>query len=94
MKKLVQGKITEKDENDLIEMGKFYFLNGRYDEAIKEFENALKVNPKSADAYFNLGITKEVKNDISSARRMYEKVMQLDPKHKNARKRLDKLIGL
>jgi len=88
------GKFSIKDETDLMEMGKFYFLNSKYDEAIEEFENVLNINPRNAEAYFQIGITKEAKNEIDCAKKMYEKAIKLNPHNKSARERLDKLIGL
>lgn len=83
-----------KEEVDLIEMGKFYFISGKYDEAIDEFEKVIKINPRNADAYFNMGIVKEAKNDSSGAKKMYEKTLEIIPDHKTAKKHIDKLVGL
>ena len=83
-----------KEEIDLVEMGKFYFISGKYDEAIEEFEKVVKINPKNADAYFNIGMVKEAKNDSSGAKKMYEKTLEIIPDHKTAKKRIDKLVGL
>jgi len=82
------------EEVDLIEMGKFYFISGKYDEAIEEFEKVVKINPKNADAYFNMGMVKEAKNDSVGAKKMYEKTLEIIPDHKTAIKHLDKLVGL
>ncbi|PIU83250.1 MAG: hypothetical protein COS68_05050 [Elusimicrobia bacterium CG06_land_8_20_14_3_00_38_11] len=87
-------KNFSKEEIDLIEMGKFYFISGKYDEAIAEFEKVIKINPKNADAYFNVGMVKEAKNDSSGAKKMYEKTLEIIPDHKTAKKHLDKLVGL
>jgi superkiller protein 3 len=93
MKKVdAAGMQPGKDEVELIEMGKFYFLSGKYDEAIREFEKVIKLNPRSADAYFNIGVAREAQNDMESARKIYEKVIKLVPGHQSARGRLDKLI--
>lgn len=81
-------------ELELIEMGKFYFLAGKYQEAKKEFNNALEINPNNPEIYFNLGVTSEACNEVESAKKVYEKAIKLDPAHKRARERLDKLIGL
>ena len=83
-----------KEEIDLVEMGKFYFISGKYDEAIEEFEKVVKINPKNADAYFNIGMVKEAKNDSSGAKKMYEKTLEIIPDHKTAKKHIDKLVGL
>ncbi len=87
-------KNFSKEEIDLIEMGKFYFISGKYDEAIEEFEKVIKINPKNADAYFNMGMVKEANNDSSGAKKMYEKTLEIIPDHKTAKKHFDKLVGL
>lgn len=80
-------------EQDLIEMGKFYFLNHKYDEAIGEFQKAIKLNPKNPDIYYNLGLLYETKNMKPEAKQMYTKALELNEKHKLAREHLDKLVG-
>ena len=92
--KKVTLKDFSKEEIDLVEMGKFYFISGKYDEAIEEFEKVIKINPKNADAYFNVGMVKEAKNDFSGAKKMYEKTLEITPDHKTAKKHMDKLVGL
>lgn len=81
-------------EQELIELGKFYFLNQKYDEAIKEFEKALKINSKSPQLYYNLGIVYEAKNMIEKASEMYRRALELDPNYTFAKEHLDKLIGV
>lgn len=93
MKKELPRNIS-KEEIDLIEKGKFYFVSEKYDEAIAEFERVIKINPKNADAYFNMGIVKEAKNDSKGAKKMYEKTLEITSDHKTAKKHLDKLVGL
>jgi len=52
---------------DLIELGKFYFLNGKLNQAQIEFERAAQINASSSEAYYNLGLVYESKNDRQSA---------------------------
>ncbi len=80
-------------ELDLIEMGKFYFLNHKYGEAIDEFQKAAKLNPKNPDIYYNLGLLYETKNMKQEAKQMYTKALELNEKHKLAGEHLDKLVG-
>ncbi|MFH1783985.1 MAG: tetratricopeptide repeat protein [bacterium] len=80
-------------EQDLIEMGKFYFLNNKYDEAIGELKKAANLNPKNPDIYYNLGIIYETKNMQQEAREMFTKTLELNEKHQLAQEHLDKLIG-
>lgn len=85
--------LTKADEDCVIDLGKFYFLNGKYDAAISEFMKAQKFDPKNADVYYNLGITYEAKNEPSKAKEMYLKCLELNDKYVLAREHLDKLIG-
>ncbi len=85
-------KLKER-EQDLIEMGKFYFVSEKYDEAIDEFQKALKLNPKNAEIYYNLGIVYETKNINQEAKEMYAKTLEINKDHKLAQEHLDRLVG-
>jgi Flp pilus assembly protein TadD len=91
--KMQKKPISEK-ELDLIEMAKFYFMNSKYDEAIEELNKVLEVNPKNAEAYYNLGLIYEHKNQKEDARNMYEKALNIDPEYKLAREHINKLMGI
>ena len=85
---------SETVEQELIDLGKFYFLNQKYDEAIREFEKALKINTKNPQVYYNLGIVYEAKNMVEKASEMYRCVLELKPDYTFAKEHLDKLIGV
>jgi tetratricopeptide (TPR) repeat protein len=82
------------NEADHIELGKFYFLNNKYDEAVFEFKKVLEINPGNAEAYYNIGLIKESSNQMDEAREMYSKALAIKPDYKIVRVRLDKLIGI
>jgi tetratricopeptide (TPR) repeat protein len=82
------------NEADYIELGKFYFLNNKYDEAVSEFKKVLEINPGNAEAYYNIGLIKESSNQMDEAREMYSKALAVKPDYKIVRVRLDKLIGV
>jgi tetratricopeptide (TPR) repeat protein len=82
------------NEADYIELGKFYFLNNKYDEAVSEFKKVLKINPGNAEAYYNIGLIKESSNQMDEAREMYSKALAVNPDYKIVRDRLNKLIGI
>lgn len=92
-KKAPRACLTKADEDCVIDLGKFYFLNGKYDAAISEFMKAQKFDPKNDDVYYNLGITYEAKNEPGKAKEMYLKCLELNDKYTLARERLDKLVG-
>jgi len=79
---------------DLLELGKFYYLNGKLPQARKEFERAAEINSKNADVHYNLGLVYESQNDRVNAQDSYERALEIDPKHSLSRKHLNKLIGL
>jgi len=78
---------------DLLELGKFYFFNERYDEALRALQKSLKLDPENPEVYYNTGIVYEAKNDTVSAKEMYLRALELNPKLTLAQERLDKLVG-
>lgn len=48
-------------------LGAAYEKSGRYEDAIREFEKTLKVNPKSAEAHYNLALLYENMNEGKKA---------------------------
>jgi Flp pilus assembly protein TadD len=83
----------KKKIEELIEQGKFYFFNKQYDEALSEFQEALRLDPGNARILYNLGVIYESKEDIEIAKALYLKALELDPKLSEAQKHLDKLVG-
>jgi tetratricopeptide (TPR) repeat protein len=87
-------KITDQTEQELIEMGKFYLINNKFDEAIIEFKKALEISPGNAEIYYNLGLVYETKNELDMAKKMYEKALSINPEYKIVKQHLDKIVGL
>jgi tetratricopeptide (TPR) repeat protein len=92
-KKAPRACLTKEDEESVIDLGKFYFLSGKYDAALEEFAKAQKFNPKNADIYYKLGITYEAKNEPGKAKEMYLKCLELNNNYTLAKEHLDKLVG-
>jgi Flp pilus assembly protein TadD len=80
------------DYDDLIELGGFYILSQRYDEAIKVLRKAEKIQKTDPRLYYNLGIAYEALNETSDARDAFRLVLKLAPDNKSAQEHLDKLI--
>ncbi|MDI6640735.1 MAG: tetratricopeptide repeat protein [Elusimicrobiota bacterium] len=85
---------SDKIYADLIEAGKFYFVNTKFDKAIEEFKKALKFNPNDPEIYYNLGLAYESKGELDEARKMYEKAVEINPNYSLAKEHLSKLIGI
>ena len=86
--------MTEKTEQQLLEVAKFYFLNSKFDEAIEAFNEVLKINPKSSESYCGLGLIYENKKDYAKAKEMYTKTLELDKENKVAKEHISKITGM
>jgi ATP-dependent 26S proteasome regulatory subunit/intein/homing endonuclease len=64
--------------------GNSFFEESKFEEAIAEYNEAIKVDSKYADAYFNRALTERVTNDFDGAKRDLEVVISLQPKSADA----------
>ena len=64
--------------------GNSLFEASKFNEAVREFTEAIRIDKSYADAYFNRALTERVMNDFSAARADLEKVIELQPKSHDA----------
>ena len=64
--------------------GNSLFEESKFSEAITEYNEAIKIDEKYADAYFNRALTERVTNDFEGAKRDLETVLKLQPKSADA----------
>ncbi len=64
--------------------GNSFFEESKFDEAIAEYNEALKIDEKYADAYFNRALTERVMNNFDGAKHDLEVVISLQPKSADA----------
>lgn len=79
--------------DDMIGDGVADFAAGEYKSAIKKFEQAAKIDPANANAYFNLGEVYYETKKYSKSIEAFQKTLSLDPNFKNAQKELDDAIA-
>ena len=89
-------KALEEDETDnaaLIynALGFVYFSQEQYDLAIRNYKEALKIDPQYVIALNNLANSYEKKQLIQQALEMYEKVLEIEPKNSIAKRRAESL---
>lgn len=72
----------------------YYYLppqfGGGNDLAIKDFQKALEIDPKSADAHIWLGLALRKANRNAEARKEFERAVQLNPARVWAKQQLEK----
>ena len=76
--------IAEREPNNpkpRVELANLYFDSERYDEAIKWYEEALKLNPKDVDVSTDLGVSYYYTNRADKALEQFSESLKIDPKH-------------
>ena len=79
---LVRSHPTDPDARYVL--GLCYDLNGRYEDAIEEYEKVLEVSPGHAAASFRLGYIHALRGDPELARQHYEAITYGTPEYVNA----------
>jgi tetratricopeptide (TPR) repeat protein len=74
-----------------MEKGKAYYEQANYDKAKVELKNVLQIDPKSADAYYLLGLIEEEQQNWQSAFADYSKAVELNPDQTQAKAKLGRL---
>ncbi|XP_077999994.1 protein O-mannosyl-transferase TMTC1-like [Glandiceps talaboti] len=78
----------------LYEQGSNYRDVGDKEEAIKCYQEAVKLHPKYAVAQMNLGAMYHMKNDVVLARKYYEAALKLDPDSSILKENMRKLANI
>ena len=88
-----QNQEIMNEVEELVELAKFYYLNKNFEESVKKYEEALKLEPKDARIYYNLAIVYETMNVVDKAKQNFRLALQLDETLTAAKEHLDKLVG-
>ena len=68
-----------------------YAIINKYEEATRDAEKVLDLEPNSFDAPYVMGIIAEYQNDFEGAKEWYQKALKRNPKYEQAKARLDAL---
>jgi tetratricopeptide (TPR) repeat protein len=80
--------ILEEDPNNLaavIALGNAYFDSGQWNEAIRLYERALAINPRSADVHTDMGTAYRNMGRSDRALAEYRRALELEPGQMDAR---------
>lgn len=75
----------------IFQLGRLYFNQGKIDKAMREFKEAIRLNPNFANARYSLGICYQQKGEKEKAIQEFKKVLELNPGNEEVRKRLEEL---
>jgi tetratricopeptide (TPR) repeat protein len=64
-----------------VQLGNLYFDAERYDDAIKWYEEAVKLAPKDVDVSTDLGVSYYYSNQPDKALAQFDRSLKLNPKH-------------
>ncbi len=92
LEKLIQLKQINPENSKVISsLGWAYLEDKKLDLAAENLETALRLNPKDAFSYNNLGIVMQLKGEHEKARISFEKAKDLKPKFKEVEVNLETL---
>jgi len=86
-------KTPKHSYEDLLELGEFYIISQKYEEAIKIFRKAEKVRNLDPKLYYDLGVAYEALNERDKAKTSFRQALSLDSNYKAAQEHLAKLVG-
>ncbi|MCK4463197.1 MAG: tetratricopeptide repeat protein [Candidatus Omnitrophica bacterium] len=68
-------------KDNYLSLGNFYASRGKYEQAIKEYQKMISLNPNHALAYYNCGIAYNQIGHHGEAIECYKKVIMFNPSH-------------
>ena len=67
-----------------VDKGVQYFALGQYEKAIKSYDKAIRLNPKTANAYNKRGVAYQSLGQYDKAIQDYDEAIRLDPENASA----------
>jgi tetratricopeptide (TPR) repeat protein len=77
----VQAESSAADAAVRVELGNLYFDAERYADAVRWYEDALRIDPKNVNASTDLGVAYYYMNQPDRALQQFDLSLSIDPKH-------------
>lgn len=81
---LAQLKSDPNNANLLYQIGNLYYDAQQYPDAVKYYQDALRINPKETNVRTDLGTAYHLMGQPDQAIKEYDEVLKVDSKHANA----------
>lgn len=75
---------TNPKVDSLLQLGKQYFDQKKISEALVAYSEALKIEPKNSDVYYEIGLAYAYSKDIPNAIKNFDKTLELNPTNAKA----------
>jgi protein O-mannosyl-transferase len=82
------AKVTSGNDWAEYYLGLSFADEGRLDEALPHFQEAIRLRPGYADAYLNIGVIQARRGDLNGATANFTRVLEMVPDHVEARRNL------
>ena len=87
--KYLENAISTTEDQNVIQkglslLGQLFIEKKDYNKAISQYEEILKINPRSADAYYHLGVIYDTIDEPVKARAQWRKAVDIEPTHHGA----------
>lgn len=86
-------RISDKNFVAANNFGNALIREGKTDEAVLQYKNAMAINPMSPKPYFNMGNAEYQQGKINNAINYYSKAIQLDPNYEQAHYNLANVLS-
>ena len=90
---LLTGCRSGSAEVNFLDRAKKLVEQKQYDRAILELKNAARLNPKSAEPYYQLGLVYLAMGEFQTAYQSLLKATEIDPKHMKAQQKIAEVIA-
>ena len=83
---LLRHAVAVTENNDLAHknLGVALYQKGQIDEAIRQFQEGVRLKPADADTHYNLGVALDKQGQIDEAIRQLQEAVRLDPDYADA----------